>query len=209
MSLFFGKSEAVKYFLSDKGLAPHSDRSKADHFLKIYHQGKTDVDRFVKFQLKEFIGRPIDEMRQLAQQHFNSRIREHVYTKAYREIQNYRRSGTRIALLTGTNRIIAEPIARYLAVTDLLATEPEIQKGRFTGKVIKPFLMKEGKVKIAENYCNDNNISLNQAAFYADSITDLPLLEKVGMAVVVNPRNDDLANLAKSRHWAIKHWTLE
>jgi phosphoserine phosphatase len=68
--------------------------------------------------------------------------------------------------------------------------------------------MKEGKVKMAEKYCTANNMSLNQTAFYADSITDLHLLEKVGQAVVVNPRNDDLSALAKSRHWQIKHWTL-
>jgi HAD superfamily hydrolase (TIGR01490 family) len=198
-----------KYFLSDEGLAPYSDRSKADHFLEIYHQGKTDVDEFVKFQLKEFIDRTPEKMRELAQRHFNKRVREKVYPKAYQEIRDYCQAGARVALLTGTNRIIAEPLAQCLAVSDLLATELEIQQGRFTGKVIEPFLMKEGKVKMANDYCSANKISLSQAAFYADSITDLPLLEKVGTAVIVNPRNNRLSALAQAHNWPIKHWTLD
>ena len=197
-----------KYFLSDIGLAPYSHRSMADHFLETYHQGKTNVNEFVKFQLKEFIGRTEDEMRELAQRHFDKCVREYVYPQAQQEIKNYRDFGARVALLTGTNRIIAEPIASCLAVSELLATDLEMQGNRFTGRIIEPFLMKEGKVKMAEDFCAANNIFLNQAAFYADSITDLPLLEKVGRAVVVNPRNKDLSILAKSCRWPIKHWTL-
>jgi phosphoserine phosphatase len=104
-----------KYFLSDEGLAPISDRSLADNFLELYHQGKTDIDVFVKFQLKEFIGRTPDEMHRLARRHFDNHVREYVYPKAYQEIRKLRQSGARVALLTGTNRIIAEPLAPYLA----------------------------------------------------------------------------------------------
>jgi phosphoserine phosphatase len=67
--------------------------------------------------------------------------------------------------------------------------------------------MKEGKVKMAESYCDTHKTSLNNAAFYADSITDVLLLEKVGQAVVVNPRNPDLILLAKSRNWQVKRWS--
>lgn len=197
-----------KYFLAEKGLAPASDRSKADQFLELYHKGLTNVEKFVNFQLREFIGRTPNEMRDLARDHFKTRLKEKVYPQAYKEIQNYRENGTAVVLLTGTNRIIAEPIAECLGMNDLLATELEVINDQFTGKVIEPFLMKEGKVRIAEIYCDSHKTSLNNAVFYADSITDVLLLEKVGQAFIVNPRNPDLVLLAQSRKWPVKRWSL-
>ncbi len=197
-----------KYFLADEGLGPAADRSKADHFLDLYHKGLTDIDQFIAFQLKEFVGRSPEEMRHLTKQHFDSRVNDKVYPQAIQEIKDFLAHGARVALLTGTNRIIAEPIAQYLGVTDLLATELEVKNDQFTGKFIEPFLMKEGKVTMAESYCRNHHSSLNKTAFYADSITDLPLLEKVGRAVIVNPRNQDLADLAQKRQWVVKNWTI-
>jgi HAD superfamily hydrolase (TIGR01490 family) len=197
-----------KYFLSDEGLVPAPDRSKADHFLDLYHKGLTNIDQFIEFQLKEFVGRTQEEMRRLAKSHFDTRVNDKVYPEAIQEINGYLAHGARVALLTGTNRIIAEPIAHYLNVTDLLATELEVKNDRYTGKIIEPFLMQEGKVKMAESYCQSHHSSLINTAFYADSITDLPLLEKVSQAVIVNPRNKDLVDLAKSRQWLVKNWRL-
>ena len=54
-------------------------------------------------------------------------------------------------LLTGTSRIIANPIAKSLGVSRLIATEPEIEDGYFTGRIdvkLKKLTSKdEGKTK--------------------------------------------------------------
>lgn len=197
-----------KYFLSSEGLAPASDCAKADHFLEIYHKGESSCEEFVEFQLHEFIGNTENEMQELAQRHFESAVRKTVYPSAQLEIENLLTLDIPIVLLTGTNRIIAEPVARLLGMSDLIATELEILDERFTGKIIEPYLMKEGKVKLADEYCSANHTSLNEAVFYADSITDVPLLEKVGRPVVINPNGKKLLELAKSRKWRIEHWSL-
>jgi HAD superfamily hydrolase (TIGR01490 family) len=197
-----------KYFLAGEGLAPDSDRAEADRFLEIYHQGLTNVEQFLAFQLREFAGRTTRDMRDLARRHFESRVRDKVYVQAAEVIAGHLQQGMRVALLTGTNRIIAEPIAEHLQVTDLLATELEVHDERFTGKVIEPYLMKEGKVKMAESYCRNHHSSLQRCAFYADSITDLNLLEKVSRPAIVNPRNRQLSELARSRQWPVLQWNL-
>jgi phosphoserine phosphatase len=46
---------------------------------------------------------------------------------------------------------------------------------------------------------------MDQAVFYTDSITDLPLLEAVGRPVAVNP-DARLRRVARSRGWAIEQW---
>ena len=116
---------------------------------------------------------------------------------------NYNKIDT--ILLTGTNRIIAEPIAKSLGVCKLIATEPHIKDGYFTGRVYGPVLMKQAKLKSAKDICLKMNIDLNKVTYFADSITDVPLLLEVGYPVVVNPKSD-LLLFAKTNKWQIKNW---
>ncbi len=196
-----------KYFLVDKGLAPPSHRAEADRFLDLYYQGRTPVDEFVKFQLNEFENRSSDEMRVLADEHFQQRVQEYIFPQAIKEIAKYDQQGISTLLLTGTNRIIAEPIASYLGINTLLATEPEIKNGLFTGKIDGPFLMKGGSLKSASDICISRSIELSHVTFYADSITDVTLLEKVGFPVVINPKQN-LRAIAEANHWRIEQWQL-
>ncbi|MFH1743903.1 MAG: HAD family phosphatase [bacterium] len=195
-----------KYFLADEGLAPEIDRAKADHYLEVYLQGETPIDEFLGFQLCEFIGRTPEEMRSLAERHFSERVEKRIYPKARREIAKFSAEGVPTALLTGTNEIIAEPVARHLGISDLLATELEIIDGRFTGFITGSFLSKEGKLKRALEYCRAKNCSLERTAFYADSVNDLQMLERVGEPIVVNPRQKLLA-IAQARNWRIEQWS--
>ena len=60
------------------------------------------------------------------------------------------------------------------------------------------------------DYDNDGFIDREEwagsdAVFYSDSITDLPLLEHVGTAVVVNP-DARLRRVARARGWPIERW---
>jgi phosphoserine phosphatase len=48
---------------------------------------------------------------------------------------------------------------------------------------------------------------LGQSTFYTDSITDLPLLERVGNRRVVNP-DPKLRSLAKTRGWSVRDFAL-
>ncbi len=196
-----------KYFLVDEGLAPAEDRTQADHYLHLYHLGQCPVDEFVRFQLREFSGRTRTEMSTLAQRHFNERIQPFIYPEAQQVIQDYTVRGIPTLLLTGTNRVIAEPIVMSLGISGLLATDLEIVNGRFTGGITGPFLSKKYKLQKAKESCDSLNSSLQKAAFYADSINDLQLLEKVGFPVVVNP-SEKLRVVAEERQWQITRWSF-
>jgi HAD superfamily hydrolase (TIGR01490 family) len=194
-----------KYFLVDKGLAPSFHRAEADRFLELYHQGRTPVNEFVKFQLSEFVNHSTEEIRMLADQHFQERVLEYIYPQAQQEINSFNQQGISTIMLTGTNRIIAEPIAKSLGISILLATEPEIKNGLFTGNIAGLFLMREGKLKAASDLCLSKHINLDNVTFYADSITDVTLLEKVGYPVVINPR-ENLRAIAEANQWRIEYW---
>lgn len=195
-----------KNFLVDNGLAPEEDRTKVNYYWHLYIQGRSPVEEFVQFQLREFIGHTLEEMRMLAQCHFEEQLQPNIYPDAQRVILEYQKHTTPTLLLTGTNRIIAEPIAEALRITALLATEPEIIDGRFTGGISGPFLAKKEKLKKAKEYCESIKSSLPRAAFFADSINDVELLESVGFPVAVNPA-ENLLSVAKARRWKIESWS--
>lgn len=200
-------SVSWKYFLVDRGLAPEDDRAKADYYWNLYCRGRTPVDEFVKFQYREFSGNTIDEMRSLARCHFEERIRPYIYRGAHEKIREFSRQGIPTALVTGTNRYIAEPIVEAIGITTLLPTEPEIVDGKFTGGYIPPFLLKEGKITKAESYSRELGVLLNQVSFFGDSVNDLEMLSRVGYPVVVNPGEKVLA-VAEENSWPIERWTV-
>ena len=123
-------------------------------------------------------------------------------------MDDYREKNIPTVLITGTNRYIAQPIIEAMGITALLPTEPEIIDGVFTGGYIKPFLYKQNKMVKARQYCEQLGSSLDRAAFYADSINDLEMLESVGLPVIVNPRQNLLIE-AKKRNWPIKKWVVK
>lgn len=196
-----------KVFLADQGLAPAPDREQAAHYLNLYHRGITPVEEFLQFQLREFIGHTPEEMCGLAQRHFETHVSDHIFPRAQGVIAEFASTGVPTALLTGTNRIIAEPVSRALGISDLLATELETIDGRFTGRITGPYLSKEGKLNEAIAHCREMKTTLDRSAFFADSINDVQMLEKVGWPVAVNPKENLLA-VAKSRNWQILYWSL-
>ncbi|TKJ37534.1 MAG: hypothetical protein CEE38_08550 [Planctomycetes bacterium B3_Pla] len=196
-----------KKFLVDKGMAPAEDSAKAEYYWDLYYQGKSPIEEFVEFQLREFAGRTPEEMRVLTQRHFDERIREFIYPEAHRVIEEFSAESVPTALVTGTNRFLSQPLVDAVGITTLLATEPEIVNGRFTGGIVEPFLLKEGKLVKAREYCQSLQTDLEHAAFYADSINDLDMLACVGTPVVVNPA-EELRAEAKAREWRIECWSL-
>ncbi len=196
-----------KSFLIDRGLAPAQDRAKAEYYWDLYSQGRSPIEEFVAFQLREFVGRTPAQMGVLAQSHFDEHIRELIYPQARRTIEELTARAVPCVLVTGTNRIISQPLADELNLSAVLATEAQIVNGRFTGGIVEPFLIKGGKLVQARAYCQSHHTDLAHAAFYADSINDLDMLACVGTPVVVNPA-DELRAEAKARGWRIECWSL-
>ncbi len=196
-----------KNFLADLGMAPEMDRKKADYYLDLHQKGKLLVNEYIKFQMKEFAGNTPEKMNNLSQQHFDSRVQKFLYPQAKQEIIKLKKSAIPIVLITGTNEVIATPIAKALDFTDLIATKLEIKDCKYTGNVSGPFLIKENKLKFARACCRKKGTALNNAVFYADSINDLELLEKVFLPITVNP-GESLREIARARNWSIKNWTL-
>ena len=128
-------------------------------------------------------------------------IRPALSQEALARLEHHRQAGHRPVILTASTTFAATPLAEELGV-DLVATELEVEGGRLTGRAVEPLCYGEGKRLRAEAYCRGIGARLEEAWFYTDSFTDLPVLEAVARPVAVNP-DPRLRREARRRGWPI------
>jgi phosphoserine phosphatase len=58
---------------------------------------------------------------------------------------------------------------------------------------------------LMQEYADAEGLKLEEAVAYADSASDLPMLEAVGFPVAVNPETR-LSAIARKRGWLVEHW---
>ena len=108
-------------------------------------------------------------------------------------------------IVTATNSFVTAPIAKYLGVPHLIATEPEQIAGEFTGRPDGLPSFKEGKVRRLHEWLAGRGESLadvSESWFYSDSLNDLPLLEVVKNPIAVDP-DATLKAVAEGRGWSV------
>ncbi|MDT8388918.1 MAG: HAD-IB family hydrolase [Lentisphaeria bacterium] len=194
-----------KDFLIAHGLAPEDDRREAETFYDQYKRGQLDVPAFMRFQLREFIGRTPGEMAGLCQQHFEEIVRSAIYPAARLEVAKALASGAPVVLLTATNDVIARPLADHLGIATVEATRLAVVDGRFTGDIQGIYCVGEGKLAHARDYCDHQAVDVSTACYYGDAVSDIPLLRAVGYPVVCNP-GPELARAAHDNNWPVKRF---
>lgn len=120
-------------------------------------------------------------------------------------VRAHREAGDVTALLTTSTIYAARPVAAHVGIEHVLASRMRVEAGRFTGEIEEPFVYGEGKVRAAERWAAEHDVDLARSVFYTDSISDLPMLERVGTAHVVNP-DPRLRWTARRRRWPISYW---
>jgi HAD superfamily hydrolase (TIGR01490 family) len=196
---------AWKNMLVDMGVAPESHRGRQDRYMELHAQGKTPIEEYVDFLMRDFTGKPVGEMAQLAMKNFEIRIRDKVFPDAVAEIRKVKAAGGRPVLLSGSFRPIVEPVAAYLEISEIVSSELEVAGGKFTGALASEFCIREGKLNRARDYCAVHDRQLDEVGFFGDSLSDLQIFEQVGQANVVNP-GPELARIARRNDWRIVNW---
>ena len=169
-----------------------------------YARGAITPDEFAGFYAGTLAGRSPAAWAPLRERFVATAIASRIGTASHALVARHRRAGDRVVLTTATNRFLVEPIAALLGIDALIATELELDgNGEFSGRTSGIVNMRAGKVARLRAWlaAHDENASvLADAIFYSDSINDLPLLETVGTAVVVDP-DPRLGEEAERRGW--------
>ncbi len=191
-------------FLIDRGVldrATYEARNQA--FYDQYKAGTLDIHEFLDFQLKPLSQYPRTVLDAWHAEYMKQRILPMIRDSA-RALVDKHRDEVRV-IITATNSFVTAPIARAFGIEHLIATEPEVRDGVFTGGVSGTPCFREGKVERLEAWLaerGENIKSVLKSTFYSDSHNDLPLLEQVGHPVAVDP------DAALRAHAAARGWPI-
>jgi HAD superfamily hydrolase (TIGR01490 family) len=163
--------------------------------------------------LQEVLAEIVAQMRGLSEKDFADRCRRWVEDEvlplllpaALRKIEHHREQGHLLAILSSSPTYVTRPIAETLGLDETISTQLEVADGQFTGKLLGPACYGAGKVHWAEKIGLSRELDLRSSWFYTDSYSDLPMLERVGNQVIVNP-DPRLRRTAKQRGWRVENW---
>lgn len=195
-----------KLFLVGAGIAPREDRELALKFIRDYDEGHLDVESYLRFQLREFVGRRPDEMAELCQRHFEAVVRPKCRSGAVEYLRKLRNSGADTVLLSSTNTMLSEPVRKFFGIGRCCGTELELDRdGRFTGRIRGEYALGAGKIVFMRELAEEFGVGPDEIAAYGDSVNDIPLLAAVGEACAVAP-SESLRAVAAERKWRILDW---
>ncbi len=190
-------------FLVEKGLVDGELYKAANEkFYQQYADGELDIHEFLNFSLNPLSQIPMPTLAGLHEEFMDQQIRPLMTALGREKIEQHKELGDTTLIITATNRFVTEPIARAFGVDDLIATEPEIIDGRYTGRVAGTPCFQRGKITRLQQWMEANGETLEDSTFYSDSHNDLPLLNIVEQPVAVDP-DPQLEKTATDNGWPV------
>jgi HAD superfamily hydrolase (TIGR01490 family) len=188
-------------FLVEEGIVDAGDYKRAnDRFYQQYLDGELDIQHYLSFALQPLAQHNMNELLLWRERFMEIKVHPMLQRKATILLNQHREQGHTLMIITATNRFVTEPIANLLGVDHLIATDPELVNGRYTGEVAGTPCFREGKVVRLNDWLDACDETLAGAWFYSDSHNDRPLLEKVANPVAVDP-DPTLEAMALENGW--------
>ena len=177
-------------------------RASNDAFYQDYKDGTLDIIAYQEFVLAFLQKHPIEQLEIWHQQFMSEVISPMMLPAAKDLIEQHRCKGHELMIITATNDFITAPIARYLEIPNLIATQAELNKKGYTGRVKGTPSYQHGKIARLEQWLKQHGQRMEESWFYSDSHNDLPLLKQVDHPVAVNP-DKTLETFAKENGWPV------
>jgi HAD superfamily hydrolase (TIGR01490 family) len=191
-------------FLRRRGELSALGMGQAVWWSVLYRAAVLDMETLAERLVADLAGDLESDMVEKCRVWYQEDVAHQVSPLAVRAIEEHRRRGDLVVLLTGSTQFAAEVVARALGIDHTLCTRLEVQSGRFTGRLEK-LCFGVHKVRIAEAFARRTRVDLDGSAFYSDSYNDLPMLRRVGTAVAVNP-DARLLRHARRNGWRVERW---
>ena len=136
---------------------------------------------------------------------FRSHIARQIYPESRALVEAHLEKGHTVAIISSATPYQIMPAARDLGIDNVQCSELEVEKGGFTGAVLRPTCFGPGKVTAAESLAEQFGVDIDQSFFYSDSDDDIDLLEYVGNPRPLNP-NSRLMAIAERRGWPVRRF---
>jgi HAD superfamily hydrolase (TIGR01490 family) len=143
----------------------------------------------------------VDQVSQIVNETLHELISPYIYAEAATLIDEHRAAGRDVVVVSSSGEEMVRPIAEQLGIDSIIATRMVVADGRYTGEV-DYYAAGPTKAEAARDLAKRRGYDLASCYAYSDSVSDVPLLETVGYATVVNP-DRGLRRVASERGWPV------
>jgi HAD superfamily hydrolase (TIGR01490 family) len=164
---------------------------------------RKDRSDFLRHFYQRYDGAPADQIDEDALEMFSGLILTKSFPAAIRRVRQHKKLGHRTVLITGALDFVVKPLEPLF--DDIVCASLAQRNGRYTGELTTIPPTGETRAQAMADYATAEGLDLRESVAYADSTSDLPMLEAVGFPVAVNPETR-LAALARKRGWLVEHF---
>lgn len=176
----------VKY-MWESGQLGALDLVRSVGWMLRYKLALIDMQNVVENLTQRLEGMDEAEMAEDVRAWFHRDVKQHFIPEMLERVEEHRRDGDRLVLLTASSPYVSRPVVEHVELDDYLCTRFQVEDGVFTGALQGPMCYGQGKLELAKQWAEAHDVALERSYFYTDSYTDLPMLERVGHPVAVNP----------------------
>lgn len=175
--------------------------SKVPSLVQAERRSRSD---FLRGIYREYEGARLEDLNEVADEHLTSHVLSRLSPDAVRRIRQHRQAGHLTVLITGAIRPLTRPLIPLF--DHIEAAELAVDaRGVCTGYLSSSPLVGESRGAWMRSYAAEHGIDMTQSFGYADSHSDLPLLEAIGNPVAVRP-DVALYRHARKSHWDVVDW---
>jgi HAD superfamily hydrolase (TIGR01490 family) len=190
----------------DIGEATWRDMLQTMFWVGQYTLGILDMPKVAEKVVSTIRGMPETVLAARCDDWFSRYVERHIADAGREAVRRHLAAGDLCAIVTGASPYASRPLARRLGIEHVVSSVFEIDGDlRFTGRPEQPLCIGDGKVERARRLADVCGFRLEDAVFYSDSVSDLPLLEAVREPVAVNP-DPRLRRIAERRGWRVERW---
>jgi len=164
---------------------------------------RADRSDFLRYFYRRYEGAPVERLRHDSWELFSDLLLTKSFPAGIRRVREHRSLGHKTLLITGALDVVIEPLRPLF--DEVICAHLGQRKGRLTGELLDAPPTGEARALIMADFARTLNLDMQQSVAYADSASDLPMLEAAGHPVAVNPETK-LAAIARKRGWHVEHW---
>ncbi|NNN22508.1 MAG: HAD-IB family phosphatase [Acidimicrobiales bacterium] len=167
-------------------------------------QDRKDRGDFLRAFYRRYEGADLGVLEGDAMELFTDFLLTRAFPKGLARVRKHRELGHKTLLITGALDFAIEGLKPLF--DDVVAAKMTVdESGILTGELEQLPPTGEARALVIQEYASAYNLELGESVAYADSASDLAMLEAVGFPVAVNPEAK-LAAIARRRGWHVEQW---
>ena len=178
-----------KHLLSIK-LVDNSFLDPMHEFHQRYYEGKLKIEDFIAYAIKPLIGKSSEEVYEIVRPCVYDSILTHIRKGALKAIEFHRKRQDKLIIVSATVDYIIKPVADALNIDFAIAAPTERIDDKITGKLSGTVPYQDGKRQRIMQFLKENDLNLDDAYAYGDSVNDIEMFKLCAHRYAVNPTKE-------------------